>query len=92
VGWCKSKTKATEAALHNFNHKIIAQIMGIVGYQAFSTIVQDAMQLEKGCCRPFHQSIHCQLPTNPLHQSFSNYRLLIVIWSPETKTLFIPIE
>jgi hypothetical protein len=66
VGCCKFKTEATEAALQNFNHKTIAQIVGIVGYQAFSTIVQDARQLEKGCCRPFHQSIHCLLPTKPV--------------------------
>jgi hypothetical protein len=37
-----------------------------MGYQAFSTIVQDARQLEKGCCHPFHQSIHCLLPTKPI--------------------------
>jgi hypothetical protein len=54
VGYSKFKTEAIEAALQNFNHKTIAQIMGIVGYQAFSTIVQDAKQLEKGCCRSFH--------------------------------------
>jgi len=66
VGCCKFKTKAIEATLQNFNHKTIAQIVGIVGYQAFSTIVQDARQLEKGRCRPFHQSIHCLLPTKPV--------------------------
>jgi len=66
VGCCKFKTKATEATLQKFNHKTIAHIVGIVGYQAFSTIVQDARQLEKGCCRPFHQSIHYLLPTKPI--------------------------
>jgi hypothetical protein len=71
VGCCKFKIEATEVALHNFNHKTIVQIVGIVDYQAFSTIVQDVRQLEKGCCRLFHQSIHCLLPTKPvIHKPF----------------------
>jgi len=71
VGYSKFKIEAIEATLQNFNHKTIAHIMGIMGYQAFSTIVQDARQLEKGCLRPFHQSIHCLLPTKPvIHKPF----------------------